>query len=132
MPSTMMPTRTFGHSLTNIIHGPTIKVAIAYGGGNMGIEIDFLPVGEKSSGGDAIALRYGDLHGSREAQTVVVIDGGYRDSGEALVDHITTHYNTDYVDFVISTHPDRDHISGLEVVLEQLRVGRLLMHLPWN
>ena len=98
----------------------------------MGIEIDFLPVGEKSSGGDAIALRYGDLHGSREAQTVVVIDGGYRDSGEALVDHITTHYNTDYVDFVISTHPDRDHISGLEVVLEQLKVGRLLMHLPWN
>lgn len=98
----------------------------------MGYEIDFLPVGDESSGGDAIALRYGNLHGSRDEQTVIVIDGGYLDDGEALVKHIKNHYNTDVVDLVVSTHPDRDHINGLRVVLEQMTVRKLLMHLPWS
>lgn len=98
----------------------------------MGIEIDFLPVGEESSGGDAIAVRYGNLHGSRDEQVVMVVDGGYKDCGEALVEHITTHYGTDYVDIVVSTHPDQDHSSGLTVVLEELGVGELWMHQPWR
>lgn len=98
----------------------------------MGYEIDFLPVGEGSSGGDAIALRYGNLEGQRSEQLVMVVDGGYNDSGQALVDHIRTHYGTDVVDVVVSTHPDRDHISGLTPVLEQLTVRCLLMHLPWK
>src|ERR1022692_3821664 len=98
----------------------------------MGYEIDFLPVGEESSGGDAIALRYGNLHGHRSEQTVIVIDGGYNANGEALVDHIRRYYGTDRVDIVVSTHTDQDHITGLEVVLEKMQVGKLLMHLPWN
>jgi len=98
----------------------------------MGYEIDFLPVGEESSGGDAIALRYGNLYGQRSDQTVVVIDGGYTANGDTLVDHIRRHYGTDRVDLVVSTHTDQDHITGLEVVLEKMQVGRLLMHLPWN
>ncbi|BDH07120.1 ComEC/Rec2 family competence protein [Streptomyces seoulensis] len=98
----------------------------------MGYEIDFLPVGDESSGGDAIALRYGNLYGPREDQTVVVIDGGYLDDGEALVQHIRDYYKTGVVDLVVSTHPDRDHINGLRVVLEQLTVKKLLMHLPWS
>lgn len=98
----------------------------------MGYEIDFLPVGDESKGGDAIALRYGNLYGTRSEQTVVVIDGGYTDDGEALVQHIREHYGTDFVDIVISTHSDQDHITGLEVVLEKMRVGQLLMHLPWD
>lgn len=98
----------------------------------MGFEIDFLPVGEKSSGGDAIAVRWGDLQSSPPRQTVMVIDGGYTDSGQALVDHVKLRYATDTVDIAVSTHPDQDHIIGLETVLEQLTVKTLLMHLPWN
>lgn len=98
----------------------------------MGYEIDFLPVGEESKGGDAIALRYGNLRASRAEQTVVVIDGGYTAAGEAMVEHIRTHYQTDRVDIVISSHPDQDHVCGLEVVLERLSVGLLLMHQPWR
>jgi beta-lactamase superfamily II metal-dependent hydrolase len=98
----------------------------------VGIEIDFLAVGEASKSGDAIAVRYGNLFGRRAEQHVVVIDGGYNDSGQALVDLIRTHYGTNYVDLVISTHPDQDHICGLEVVLEQLSVGELWMHQPWR
>lgn len=98
----------------------------------MGYQIDFLAVGEESKGGDAIAIRYGNLHGPRSEQTVIVIDGGYTASGERLVEHIKTHYGTDHVDIVVSTHPDQDHVCGLEVVLEELSVGHLLMHQSWK
>lgn len=98
----------------------------------MGYEIDFMPVGEGEKSGDAIAFRFGNLHGKREEQIVAVIDGGFKDSGKELVEHIQTHYKTDYVDLAVSTHPDADHASGLEVVLEELKVGQLWMHQPWN
>ena len=43
----------------------------------MGYEVDVLGVGGESKSGDAIALRWGNLYGSREEQKVVVIDGGF-------------------------------------------------------
>jgi len=98
----------------------------------MGYEVDFLAVGDESKSGDAIALRFGDLEGSREEQTVVIIDGGYKKSGDELVIHIKEHYDTDVVDLVILTHPDSDHASGLHVVLEELTVKKLWMHKPWE
>lgn len=98
----------------------------------MSYEIDFLPVGDGERCGDAITLRFGNLYGSRDEQVVVVIDGGYRDNGEAVVQHIKMYYETDRVDLVISTHADQDHISGLHVVLEELKVDELWMHKPWE
>jgi len=98
----------------------------------MAYEIDYIPVGDGERSGDAIALRFGGFLGLPGGQIVMVIDGGFKDSGELLVNHIRDCYKTDYVDLVISTHPDADHASGLSVVLEQLRVGGLLMHKPWN
>jgi len=97
----------------------------------MGYEIDFLSVGEGEKSGDAIALRFGNLRGQRSEQRIVVIDGGFKQSGEELVKHINKYYGASYVDIVISTHPDADHASGLEVVLEQLGVRSLWMHRPW-
>ena len=98
----------------------------------MGYEIDFLPVGEGEQSGDAIALRFGNLYGQRSEQTVVVIDGGFKESGEDLVRHIKKYYGTSRVDVVVSTHPDADHAGGLEVVLEELDAGSLWMHQPWE
>ncbi len=98
----------------------------------MGYEIDYIPVGTGKKSGDAIILRFGNLVGTREEQYIIVIDGGYSEAGEQVVQHISQFYNTDYVDLVISTHPDFDHISGLLVVLEKLKVGALLMHKPWE
>jgi len=93
-------------------------------------QVDFFPVGEGEHSGDAIALRFGDF--SDPLKTfIVVIDGGFQTSGEALVNHIVNVYGTNYVDLVISTHPDKDHSSGLSVVLEKLTVGQLWMHRPW-
>lgn len=94
----------------------------------MGYEIDFLPVGNGDRSGDAIAARWG-TPGNYQ---VLVYDGGTAESGEALVKHVREHYQTDRVDFVVSSHPDNDHASGLSVVLEELEVGELWMHQPWK
>lgn len=97
----------------------------------MGYEVDFLGVGSESKSGDAIAIRFGNLHGRRDEQTVVVIDGGFSDTGTELVEHIRTHFGTDIVDLVISSHPDQDHVNGLEVLLNELEVKELWLHQPW-
>ncbi|MHC4343053.1 MAG: MBL fold metallo-hydrolase, partial [Planctomycetota bacterium] len=95
----------------------------------MGIEIDFLAVGENSKSGDAIALRFGDLHnGDPSSHVVGVIDGGYQQPGKELVAHIRRYYQRNDVDFVLSTHPDSDHTNGLMVLLDEMPVGTLLMH----
>ncbi|NCI51354.1 MBL fold metallo-hydrolase [Sediminibacterium roseum] len=97
------------------------------------LEIDFLPVGDGSKGGDAIALRFGNYEsGKWKSQTVFVIDGGNVASGEALVTHVNEVYKTDKVNRVILTHPDIDHASGLRTVVSELEVGKIWMHRPWN
>ncbi len=94
----------------------------------MGIEIDFLPVGENTKNGDAIAVRYG-VEGE---YTIMVVDGGHKDSGDKVVSHVKEYYGTTYIDYVVNTHPDSDHVSGLITVLNELEVGKLYMHLPWE
>jgi len=98
----------------------------------MGYEVDFIGIGQESQCGDAITIRFGDMYGSRDNQTVVVIDGGFKDDGQRIVDHIKSNYNTDVIDLVINTHPDQDHINGLETVINELNVKELWMHLPWE
>ena len=94
-------------------------------------EIDYMPVGTGSRGGDAIALRYGDFS-SRETYKVVIIDGGTKESGKALVEHVKTHYETTHVDVVVASHLHNDHVSGLTEVFSGLTVEKLIAHLPWN
>lgn len=94
----------------------------------MNYEIEFLPVGNGDSSGDAIVVRYGEDSNYK----IMVVDGGTKESGEKLVKHIQTHYKTTYVDYVVNTHPDQDHASGLSVVMESLTVGELWIHQPWN
>lgn len=97
----------------------------------MEFEIDFLPVGNGDRSGDAIALRYGHQGDYK----ILVYDGGTKESGQALVDHIKYYYRSSWetprVDYVVNSHPHNDHASGLTVVLEDLVVGELWMHRPW-
>jgi beta-lactamase superfamily II metal-dependent hydrolase len=97
-------------------------------GGMNSYEIDFLPVGTGERSGDAICVRYGTPGNYK----VMVYDGGTKESGEKLVEHIKTFYGTSHVDYVVCSHPDADHASGLSVVVEQLSVGELWMHRPWE
>jgi len=94
----------------------------------MPFEIDFLPVGNGDRCGDAIAVRYGQPG----AYTIMIYDGGTLESGEQLVNHVHKYYETDFVDHVVSSHPDADHACGLSVVLEELEIGTLWLHSPWH
>src|SRR5690242_10378733 len=96
----------------------------------MGYEIDFLQVGSGEKGGDAIAIRFGDLL-TEGWQRVVVVDGGFTTTGETMVQHIKEYYNTSTVDLLISTHPDQDHVAGLATVIQELTVRNVVMHRPW-
>ena len=90
------------------------------------VEIDFLAV-ETAKSGDAIAIRY-----SIDGVTAVhVVDGGFLDTGEKLVKHLKSQYQTTHVDHVVLTHTDQDHVNGLRKVLEQCTVGCLWMNRPW-
>lgn len=97
----------------------------------MAFEIDYIPVGTGEKGGDAIAIRYGDFSSPR-TQNVVIIDGGTKDSGRALAEHVKMHYGTTYVDVVVASHLHNDHISGLSEVFESLTVGKFVVHCPWD
>lgn len=90
-------------------------------------EIDFLDV-ESGKSGDAIALRY-EFNGEIR---IHVVDGGYQDTGEKLVEYIKKYYdNPSSISSVIVSHPDGDHAGGLRKVLEEFEVKELWMLRPW-
>lgn len=93
-----------------------------------GVEIDFLPVGEGEHSGDAIAIRWREDGIDR----VMVYDGGTKDYGKPLVDHVKNHYGADHVDYVVNSHPDNDHAGGLLYIVENISVGEVWMHRPWE
>ena len=103
-----------------------------------GFEIDFLPVGEKSKSGDAILFRYKE----GGEYKIILIDGGHRKSeGEKTSDKILEHmrkyyypeasYNAEMrIDHIICSHPDSDHVGGLQEIMEQCDVGTLWINNP--
>ena len=90
------------------------------------IEIDFLAV-ETSKSGDAISLRY-SIDGK---EAIHVIDGGFLDTGDKMVEHLNLHYGTNHVNHVVLTHTDQDHVNGLRKVISNCQVDYLWMNRPW-
>jgi len=89
-------------------------------------EIDYLPVGDGARSGDAIAMRFTRPDNGHLAH--VIIDGGFQDDGDDLVEHVKGWYGTSNIDLVILSHPDGDHIGGLGTVLRKLSVNALAAH----
>jgi beta-lactamase superfamily II metal-dependent hydrolase len=93
----------------------------------MPYEIDFLPVG--TSNGDAICIRYGSDYAG---YTVHVVDGGYTDTGNAIIGHVQQYYGgISFIDHVVLSHADDDHATGLIPVMQHFDVGALWMNRPW-
>jgi competence protein ComEC len=78
------------------------------------LEIFVLDVGQ----GDATLIR------SPDGKTMLV-DGGRGDSVMYLLDRYLNHYDL-WIDVVISTHADADHIEGLLAVIDKYEIGELL------
>ena len=96
----------------------------------MGYEINFMQVGGGSKNGDAIALRWGDLH--KNDHYIAVIDAGFS-GGSELAGLINAYYGfPQTIDLVVSTHPGAGHIGGLPALLDSFEVKKLWMHLPWE
>jgi hypothetical protein len=94
----------------------------------MNCEIEFMPVGDGTRGGDAIIVRYGDIQNYK----LMVVDGGTVDTGIKMVAHLKRHFgdNTILSDVVL-THSDADHASGLREILREIPVTNLWLHIPW-
>lgn len=92
------------------------------------IEIDFLPVGEKTDTGDAILCHFTDP--GTATDRVMLIDGGFNETSAAIAAHVKQYYSTSRIDLMICTHPDEDHINGLFGVFEELEVTQLVIHQP--
>lgn len=92
------------------------------------IEIDYIPIGEEANTGDALLCHF--TQPGTTTNRVIVIDGGFVTSSDAIVSHIQQYYGTSRVDLMVCTHPDADHINGLAGVIEALDVTTLVIHRP--
>jgi len=92
------------------------------------IEVEFIPIGDKTDTGDAILCHFTEPGTS--TNRVVLIDGGFTATADSIVAHVREYYGTERIDLMICTHPDEDHINGLFGVLEQLHVTELVIHRP--
>ncbi len=68
------------------------------------LEVHFIDVGQ----GDATLIKQGDH--------AMLIDAGDNDKGTAVQSYLQ-HQGVDHLDYAIGTHPDSDHVGGLDVIL---------------
>lgn len=78
------------------------------------LEVHFLDVGQ----GDATLIM-------QEGHTMLV-DGGDNLHAWQLVSDLT-YLGVEHLDYIVATHPDMDHIGGLDVVLEHFSCDTVLM-----
>ncbi|SJN33435.1 hypothetical protein FM120_08605 [Sphingobacterium faecium PCAi_F2.5] len=78
-------------------------------------------------------MRFGNCSNNKwNEQTIFVIDGGDKLGGESIIKHVQEVYKSDKIDRIVLTHPDGDHASGLRAVVENMKIGKIWMHCPWN
>lgn len=77
------------------------------------VRVHFIDVGQ----GDATLIDCGT--------TEVLIDGGDNKAGAGLVAYLTP-YIDGKLDYIIATHPDADHVGGLDDVLAAFDVGEVI------
>jgi len=78
--------------------------------------------------GDSFLLT---LESSKEDTMYVLIDGGPPSRGDYLVKHLQD-ITPGYIDFVIGTHLDSDHIGGLVNVIKNIEVEYVVLNIPSN
>ena len=98
----------------------------------MRYEIDFIATKENKGNADAICFRY-----EKDSKFInVVYDGGSKVLANKLIEHLEEFYfKNDYypkIHYLICSHPDQDHASGLIEVIEKFEIGKIIMNIPWN
>lgn len=76
--------------------------------------VNFIDIGQ----GDSILITQGDHH--------MLIDGGENDQGTKIQSYIQAN-NIKELEYVVGTHPDSDHIGGLDVIIYKFDCKNILM-----
>jgi beta-lactamase superfamily II metal-dependent hydrolase len=83
---------------------------------------------KSTSSYDAIVVRF--KQETDESPKIIVIDGGFSDVGNDVVNFVVGRFGADKIDLMISTHPDGDHLNGLLTIIQQIQVDELMVHQP--
>ena len=78
------------------------------------LEVHYLDIGQ----GDCTLIRQGDH--------AMLIDAGNNSKGTKVQDYLENQ-GIDHLDYVIGTHPDADHIGGLDVIIYKFDCGKVMM-----
>lgn len=78
------------------------------------LEVHFIDVGQ----GDATLIKCGE--------ETMLIDAGDNSKGTALQKYLKQQ-GVDSLDYVIATHPDADHIGGMDVIIYKFDCGKIFM-----
>ena len=99
----------------------------------MPYEIDFIGLDKETKDATAICMRWKKGDGS---YIVGVFDGGFTEYGDRLKEIMDQYYfdgfEGGHIDFVICSHPHKDHVPGLKTILENFDVDALYMNRPWQ
>lgn len=95
------------------------------------LEIQFAGGGSPSNAENDCEVHFIDV-GQGDSQLIlsggkaILIDGGENDQGSVVVDYLHE-LGVKKIDLLVATHPHSDHIGGLDVVVEELEIGQILM-----
>ncbi len=62
----------------------------------------------------------------QNGERFALVDAGEDDDGDAIVSFLNR-VGITYLDYVIATHPDADHIGGMDEVVNNVKIGTFLM-----
>lgn len=78
------------------------------------LEIHYINVGQ----GDAALIKQGEH--------AMLIDAGNNDRGEEVLSYLKSQ-NIEKLEYVIGTHPDADHVGGLDTVMGAMECGTIIL-----
>ncbi len=81
------------------------------------VEVYFIDIGllNTSECGESTYIKVGDID-------VIIDSGSTSKSGEAIINVVNEHSNDKVIDYVIATHPDRDHIGGMPALFSNYTI----------